>query len=388
MPFKNHRAMVTEYLDRSRSYRIMARILNPRAKRVLIGHINNFRRSYVKKLKTPVAVALFITNRCPMRCLFCFYKEKLDTPDELMTLQELACVAKSFKHPPHIILTGGEPFLRDDIGEICALFNRCSGTRHISISTNGLLTGTIERNVRKILDTARLRSLKIQLSLDALGEKHDHLRNVKGAFSHAVDTLTVLKRLQGTYRNLYIEIASLVTTFLINGIREFIEYFRDFQVPIKFSMIRSIDFGLSGLAKEHSSQLFPEADPAFPGLDELGYFFETARGLNDRSRYKFWTPFQQLKFENCLKILDKKKRIFPCYAGSVDAVIYHNGDVAFCENTLPIGNLREHGLDLYSLWRSDRANIFRKTIETCVCINGCNVITSMAYDDEALSKIF
>lgn len=379
--------MVEEIISRVYAYRISRLILKGCTKRFLIKGVNSFRRSRLKRLKTPEAIVLFVTNSCQMRCEFCFYKKKLNVTEKQPSLKEIECLARSLRGPSRIVLTGGEPFLREDLDDICRIFNKYCKTKYISIVTNGFLTEKIQNEVKAILDSTRLRYLKIQVSLDALGGHHDRLRGVDGAFDNAVVTLKALKDLQAKHKNLFLEIASLVTTFLIYDIKEFIDYFQEFHIPIKFSIIRSAASGLFGLAQGDSSRLLPEPNPVFPSLEELGRFYKLVKKLNYQSKYRFWSPFQQMKFQNSLNILKERKRIFPCYAGRADAVIYNDADVAFCENTIPIGNLRDYNFDFYSLWNSKKANIFRDRINKCACIHGCNIITSMSYDDETLVKL-
>lgn len=362
-------------------------ILKGNTKRFLIKSINSFRKARLKKLKTPEAIVLFVTNHCQMRCGFCFYKEKLDAAERQISVGEIKYLAKSLRNPPRISLTGGEPFLREDIDEICGIFNKNCKTKCISIATNGFLTEKIQNKIKEILDNTKLKYLKIQISLDALGKRHDQLRGISGAFDNAVATLRALKNLQKRYKNLYIEIASMVNTFLVEDINEFIDYFQSIQIPIKFCIIRNSNLGLFGLVKKNSSHLLPKADLVFPSLKELESFYGIVKKLNCQSPYKFWTLFQQIKFENSLKILKERRRILSCYAGKADAVIYHNADVGFCENTKPIGNLRNYNFDFYSLWQSKKANISREKIKKCVCIHGCNLITSMLYDDETLNSV-
>lgn len=379
--------MITKYINNAYLYKLSKNILYPQVKRSLIRHINNIRRLRLKNLKTPETIVIYITNYCQMHCPFCFYKTKLNIPDMQMNLEEITALAKYFKNSPRIILTGGEPFLREDIDEICIIFDRSSKTKYLSINTNGFLVEKIEDKVKNILNNTKLNCLKIQISLDALGEKHDCLRGIKGAFTNAIATLSVLKKIQKKYNRLYIEIASMVNNFLIDEIKEFIEYFEKQNVLIKFSIIRYSDFGVFGLEKEYKSNLIPIECSVVPKLDKLEYFYEMTKGINAHSDYKFWSVLQQLKFKVTLNILKKGKRIFPCYAGVADAVIYNNADVAFCENTIPVGNLRDYDFDFFSLWHSKCADVLRKKTKSCFCIHGCNLLTAMSYNDEVLAGI-
>ncbi|NTV29716.1 MAG: radical SAM protein [Candidatus Omnitrophica bacterium] len=344
------------------------------------------RRFQASRSSTPRNIVIFITNRCQLRCGACFYRRELNDSVPLLTLDEIRRLAGSLKHAPRIVLTGGEPFLREDIDEICRILNKYAGVKNISINTNGFMPDSIVDSVGRILRGSRLDALKLQLSVDGLKAGHDTFRGAEGSFAQAVATLKALKAIQRTHRNFFIEIASLVNRTLLNDIRDFIEYFQEFEVPMKFSVIRSSDNGTWGLPQDEVSGLAAGADPAYPDIDELLRFQTVVRELNNACRYKFWTEFQQLKFEHTLRALKDRQRALPCYAGIVDAVIYHNGEVAFCENTLPVGDLRDSAFDLRALWSSARARLLRGKIKNCVCTHGCNILTSMAYDDETLLR--
>ncbi len=71
----------------------------------------------------------------------CFYSEYLNRENvNLVTLDEIEKISKSLPGLLHLILTGGEPFLRSDIEEIAGVFYKNSGTKSISIPTNGFFT--------------------------------------------------------------------------------------------------------------------------------------------------------------------------------------------------------------------------------------------------------
>ena len=380
--------MVEKIIAKHYAYRMLRPVLKGHAKIFLIKIVNSFRKYHARRSKTPRAIVLFITNHCQMRCEFCFCKEKLNLAENQLSLEEIGSLAHSLRKFPRINLTGGEPFLREDIDQICGIFNKVCKTKYASISTNGFLAETIQNTVKKILDNTKLRHLKIQVSIDAFGEKHDHLRGCKAAFDRAVTTLRGLKDLQQRYGNLYVEIASMTNSFLMEDIKEFVDYFQPFKIPIKFCIIRSSEFSIEGLSREDASRLPSGMGSFLPSLRDLEEFCGRLETLNSESQYKFWTRFQQMKFKNSLQILKKKRRIFPCYAGAIDAVIYNNGDVALCEHTVPVGNLKDCGFNFHALWHSGAADALRKRIKKCACIHGCNLITAMSYNDDVLINLF
>jgi MoaA/NifB/PqqE/SkfB family radical SAM enzyme len=125
----------------------------------------------------------------------------------------------------------------------------------------------------------------------------------------------------------------------------------------------------------------------FPTLEQLEEFYSTLKNLNQKASYRFWSKTQQIKFKESLNILKRRRRLFPCYAGLVEAVVYHTGEVGLCEYTPPIGNLRDTAFDFNRLWYSAEANRLRQSIQSCACIHGCNLLTSLGYDDKSVAAI-
>ncbi len=70
--------------------------------------------------RTPVYVMFFVTSFCNARCLMCFNWQRIDgavQKDELK-LDEIKKIFSSFSSIQQLTLTGGEPFLRNDLSEM------------------------------------------------------------------------------------------------------------------------------------------------------------------------------------------------------------------------------------------------------------------------------
>ncbi len=123
-----------------------------------------------------------VTRRCNLSCIHCragardqVYPGEMDTAQALDFLTDLARWAK-----PIVILTGGEPLLREDIFEIAA-HGDSLGLRMVMAPNGTLLT---KKRATLAVEAGISR---ISVSLDgATPESHDRFRGQEGAFAGAL----------------------------------------------------------------------------------------------------------------------------------------------------------------------------------------------------------
>jgi radical SAM protein with 4Fe4S-binding SPASM domain len=132
-----------------------------------------------------------LTKRCNLRCAHCRAvpeaeadPHELSTPEGFRLIDELALIGR-----PLLVLTGGEPLLRDDL-LVLANYARRRGLPS-ALATNGtLMTRAIARRIVSAGFT------RVSISLDGPdAETHDGFRRVAGAFDAAVDGFIHLKEL-------------------------------------------------------------------------------------------------------------------------------------------------------------------------------------------------
>ncbi|MDI6888583.1 MAG: heme b synthase [Methanocellales archaeon] len=137
----------------------------------------------------PRLIAWELTGACNLECVHCRASAtKTPSSDELSTeeakhlIDDIASFAK-----PIIILSGGEPLVRDDVYEI-AKYGMDKGLRMV-LATNGIL---VTREVAKRLKDAGIR--RVSISIDGASAKmHDEFRGLHGAFDGALRGMKTLK---------------------------------------------------------------------------------------------------------------------------------------------------------------------------------------------------
>lgn len=336
------------------------------------------------RLKTPLQLIQYVTNKCNAKCKHCFYWKKLNSKQNELTLDQFGKIAKSLKHPlSHLILTGGEPFLRDDLPEICRIFSNINGTKNIQIPTNGFLTEKIYSTVKDILETCNSK-LTIQISLDGTEKTHDEIRGINGAFKKAIRTIQKLKTLD----NLGIFILTVVSNHNFNEIEELSNYVKNnLMVNHSFEIIRGVKFMEASSTPIILSDFNPRDEKFLPpSTKDLDKIYTTIKEIykNQQKGIGYVTSTECL---NCaIEILKTHKKIVDCLAGRVIGVVYSNGDVGICELTTPVGNLKDFNFDFYKIWNSKEADEMRKKISNCFCTHTCFLLPSIIYNPKFMLK--
>jgi SynChlorMet cassette radical SAM/SPASM protein ScmE len=146
----------------------------------------------VEVMRTPRSVDIDITNRCNLRCKYCYHfsgpgdvGEDLAKVEWLKFFEELnECAVMK------VTLAGGEPFFRDDLRELIEgiVINR--------MRFNILSNGTLITDDMAAFLSATDRCEGVQVSIDgSRPETHDACRG-KGSFRKAMDGIKCLQRHQ------------------------------------------------------------------------------------------------------------------------------------------------------------------------------------------------
>lgn len=141
-------------------------------------------------LPIPIRVSLDVTSACNLSCIHCRHADSAPkSPD--MTFEQIQQIIEDCSQMGifRLILSGGEPFRRDDLIPIL-LIALPSRIGRIFVSTNGLM-----------MDPAQLVSLQkyrhkltFKISLDGSAAHHDRIRQKSGAAKHSQETIQQLIR--------------------------------------------------------------------------------------------------------------------------------------------------------------------------------------------------
>ncbi|WP_414731010.1 GTP 3',8-cyclase MoaA [Bacillus sp. FJAT-28004] len=123
-----------------------------------------------------------VTDRCNFRCRYCMPEEvfgpnfRFLPQEKLLSLPELERLTRIFVSfgVEKIRITGGEPLLKKNIGEIITMIRDIEGVRDIAVTTNGSL---LKQKARELRDSGLER---ITVSLDSLNDERFGVMNGRG----------------------------------------------------------------------------------------------------------------------------------------------------------------------------------------------------------------
>ncbi len=319
------------------------------------------------RLPSPPFLILFINSICNQKCEHCFYWRNLNRKDDL-TREELLALSRSLGRIENLNLSGGEPFLRPEFGEICRQFIRHNRVREIYVPTNGSFTERTVEQVRSVLEEKSLKLFVAELSLDGMPEFHDRFRGMKNAFARAMETYDALAELQKSDPRLRIHANSVATDANMDEIRKLTTYLFE-----QYPRIDHHNLAIIRGDRKNPSLMGPQ-------LQEYAELYEYVRRLwASRERGRYGAIVEPMLQSVKVRTAEAHAQVVPCRAGILTGVVYSNGDVSFCETHPPIGNIRDKPFP--EIWRSAKARALRGSVRAgeCTCTNEVFLWPSIVY---------
>ncbi len=163
-------------------------------------------------------LVLFVTDRCNAQCPYCFnnflphlsHSTRRDAAP-LLSLDEYERIAGNLDPLFQVVLSGGEPFLRDDVDAIVGAFHKRAGARLFSIPTNGSLPDRAARKLETMAASCPRATFNLIVSLDALGPRHDALRRLPGGFEKALSLCRAALELRRSRGNVNLVVTTAVS---------------------------------------------------------------------------------------------------------------------------------------------------------------------------------
>lgn len=356
---------------------------------VLLPYLSSYKmyRWFRIEKINPMTLTYSVTAACQSKCKTCqigamFCQDPTRSQKDLK-LDEIEKVFKSMKPVYFFNMSGGEPFMRDDLPEIVELACKYLKPRVVHTPTNAILSDKIvrdtERIVRVVRDYDSSVPVTVKPSIDGIGEKHDEIRGVKGNFMCLLKTIEGLKKLEERYDNFHLELGTVISNFNINDLDEIEDFVHSLGVESYRNEVA-----------ECRAEFFNLSDPITPPADVYrrlirDFAKKVENNISKKKKLARTTEAMRVVYYDIAgKILDEKRQVIPCYAGVSNVHINYDGGVWPCcvlGYDQEMGNLRDYDYDFQKLWSSRKAKEVRKYIRdnNCAC-----PLANQAYSNELL----
>jgi len=316
----------------------------------------------------PINVTFSVTRKCQSRCRTCYIWKVTESND--LDLETIELMFRSIGWTYFFNVSGGEPFLRDDLPEIVRLACKFMHPAVIHIPTNGLSPERVESLTRESLELMEREApgtvLTVKPSFDGIGKVHDDIRGVPGNFEKLLDTIERLRKLREDYRYLHVGVGTVISRFNAQHLAEIVAFARDLNLDTYINEIAE--------EREEFFNLGTGITPDSESYEELMEVFkksvrEKMRGMNILSRLT--TALRVVYYDLVVSYLRDRKQVIPCYAGLLNVHINSDGGIWPCAILAYNSEMGKASFDsdFQDIWRSVRAREIRRSIrlKECAC---------------------
>jgi radical SAM protein with 4Fe4S-binding SPASM domain len=296
----------------------------------------------------PYRMDLAVTYRCNNDCAHCYNARERNFP-ELTTQQWFKIIDQLWAlGVPHIVFTGGEATLRNDLPELI---------HHAE--SNGQITG-LNTNARRLMDEKYVQKLvdagldHVQVTVESCNEQvHDEMMRAKGAFKQ---TIAGLKNVLSN--KLYVMTNTTMLRTNVHTIPDTLDFLADLGVPtIGLNALIYSGNGLTVGTGLRENELQPILDMAQHKTADYG------------QKLIWYTPTQYCQFDPTANHLGVKG----CTAALYSMCIESNGDVLPCQSYYQsLGNLLNDPWD--SIWNHPLSVRLRERHNLPAKCNGCDLV--------------
>jgi len=326
---------------------------------------------------------LFVTSRCNSLCRTCFYFDKLNSRDDL-TLAEIDRISQTAPPFHKLWISGGEPFMRNELAEILILFARRNRVHNINLPTNGLLPDKTFSVLEKVLAACPEVQIDLNFSLDGLADTHDVIRGVPNNFVRTLQTLREVEKRYGSIGRLRRNVVSVITSENYHELVALAQYLRE-NADLDgqyFEVVRGEipDPKLKALTSESLAKLHKRLMPVHRHYaKKLFAHWRTPARQFATMYYLGNVRFHFDLHERCFEHPDPWP--MPCTAGETSIVIDHNGVFRACELRKTLASLREFDFDVQAALSSEvmRTEVAAIPGDKCWCTHSCFIHDSSRF---------
>lgn len=270
-------------------------------------------------------LTLVLTDKCNLRCRICDIWQKSSVCElEQKTIEKLLS-AKSSKNLKHVALTGGEPFLRDDLIRIYEKIKRVLPFSKIIIATNGVLTEKIINFLNNIDDC---KNIRLELSINSLS---DEMTGVKGSFSRTDKTVKALIK---EFHGLNLSAKFVISPWNYKEIKPVLDYCSENKLRMFVKLIENLKHYTNSVNYFDNLNNRTDFTP-----EQSTYIINSLRKIKGHPLINSWF------LEKIEYFLQGNKVIDECFAPFKSIFVNSDGEAYLCRRNDSIGNIKGQDLD-------------------------------------------
>ena len=321
--------------------------------------VNTLVVSKVKPIR-PTVLIYNCTFVCDARCEMCNNWKRGDRKAD-MSLGDLDLVMthRFWGAIENLNISGGEPTTRNDLPEMVELFHRrLPRLRKVGINTTGLTPHRAIPMLTRIVEFCADKEilLSVRVSLDGIGDVHNQVRQVKRGFDKACQSIEAMQALAERHSNFQFGLAATIFATNLDDANNILAWARARRLDIVFNMLRFTDAMLGNRDLEEKIK-FRQREEEFMRT----FFLDRVQEESVLSGQ----AFMYLHYADM--IANGYVRTMPCPFQTQGLLLNPNGELFYCENSKPIGNLLDAEAErLYF----DLENLaYRDTFKSTICRN-------------------
>ena len=269
----------------------------------------------ILRKRVPLAVRFQLTNRCTLRCKYC---NLWHTRTEELSIQQVISILDKLAElgTKRISFSGGEPLLREDIGQI---IDYC-WEKGIYPEMNS--NGTLVPKMIKVIQNLDF----LKLSLDGPEEIHDLARG-KGSYK------AVMAAADAAYKDkINFGFATVLTKYNIDFLDYLLGIAKDYNTIVAFQPLKRLYRGISKI-----EDLAPAQDRFKRAISKLIIEKKAGNRHMRNSLVSLWHIYNWPRYEK-----------LKCWAGRIFCIIDTNGNLSPCDRisySAPVPNCIELGIE-------------------------------------------
>jgi MoaA/NifB/PqqE/SkfB family radical SAM enzyme len=286
----------------------------------------NILRKYPLLYNKPSKIFLKVTERCNSRCTTCLQWQSNESKDiEQSDILKFIDDITNWLGPREIIVSGGEPLLREDIFEIISYIRQKGGFPW-------LLTNAISLNAEKVDKLAKSGLSIIAISLNSVkGSFHDNSRGIK---DNKQNIKTLIEYILMKYHEITLIINFTITSRNIEEISHIAEYAYNRKIVVNYHLYQKTF--CSANAETHLR---------IQSTNTL------RKNIQNIKRYKDAIP-QFSIIEYYPHLIEQRPTMRNCDMGYANLILNNNSTIKFCR----YGKEFKHDRFIKDIWYSKSAN--------------------------------